>query len=83
MDFITLDLSKNDLIRLICSYSPSLKDITKFEFASLGCYRVGSFERWEWDVPFLFNLTFDSLVHLYFYLKDNVSEYSVFYEKKE
>lgn len=67
---ITLDLSKQDLIRLITSYVPlDASDITQFEADGLGVYCGDFVKRWKWDVPALFHLADDSLISLYFRLK--------------
>lgn len=66
--FVTLDLSKDEFIRLVMSYAPSLKDVSRFEDDGLGKYTGGFVERWDWNENALMNLPEDDLISLYFYL---------------
>lgn len=83
-DFVlNLDLNKADFIRLITSYSPPPSAISKFVNENLGQFYNSSPSPWRWNVPFLFGLSKESLIKLYDYLKNNVSEFSKYNYKKE
>lgn len=69
---MTIEVDRQDIIRLINSSYPDYNDINKFEKLGLGNYVGGHCDRWEWnhDEDCWSKFTIEALYALYItYLK--------------
>ena len=66
-----VNLSKEDLIKLVLTTSPSYKIIDDELLRKYGSYTGGFVDKWHWDTKSLSNLSEEHLYGMYLLCKDS------------